>query len=446
MKKIFLSLSLLLPVSLLYAQGPAVTSWLQNNTVTGTYYVSGSSTTLSNSILVNCQKIEYSTDWVYVRTRGVPAYPTGPFLDGNPSLTSDQNKIYKVSVKPTPNTATATKTGLGVTGVFINGVAMFDCQDGKSWQTSTNNWGNGMPGAPAWRRDAIVFERGGFDCAKGHPAMGQYHHHQNPSAFNLDKVVISTVCNLYAADGLYSIDPTKHSPLIGYALDGYPVYGAYGYKNVDGTGGIVRMLSSYQYRAITSRTTLPDGTTLTGPPINTTYPLGTCIEDYEFVAHTGSSEYLDAHNGRFCVTPEYPAGTYAYFATVDANYNSVYPYLIGPTYYGNTSLTTVTSVTETTSTYTPTAVAPVAMQDKEVTIFPNPSSDLIAVQVNDLVKEDLEIKLIDIRGAVVQTTHINKGATVAYFDLQTVYSGAYVVSISAGGNVLLARQVIVKKD
>ncbi len=174
--------------------------------------------------------------------------------------------------------------------------------------------------------------------------------------------------------------------------------------------------------------------------------MGTCIEDYEFVAHTGSSEYLDAHNGRFCVTPEYPAGTYAYFATVDANYNSVYPYLIGPTYYGNTSLTTVTSVTETTSTYTPTAVAPVAMQDKEVTIFPNPSSDLIAVQVNDLVKEDLEIKLIDIRGAVVQTTHINKGATVAYFDLQTVYSGAYVVSISAGGNVLLARQVIVKKD
>ena len=30
-------------------------------------------------------------------------------------------------------------------------------------------------------------------------------------------------------------------------------------------------------------------------------------------------EYLDIHNGRFCITPEYPEGTYAYFATVDEN-------------------------------------------------------------------------------------------------------------------------------
>jgi hypothetical protein len=39
---------------------------------------------------------------------------------------------------------------------------------------------------------------------------------------------------------------------------------------------------------------------------------------------------LDAHNGRFGVTPEYPAGTYAYFATIDAAGDSAYPYLVGP--------------------------------------------------------------------------------------------------------------------
>jgi hypothetical protein len=38
---------------------------------------------------------------------------------------------------------------------------------------------------------------------------------------------------------------------------------------------------------------------------------------------------LDVHNGRFCITPEYPEGIYCYFATVDANYNSAYPYVVG---------------------------------------------------------------------------------------------------------------------
>ena len=49
-----------------------------------------------------------------------------------------------------------------------------------------------------------------------------------------------------------------------------------------------------------------------GPNVSTTYPLGYFREDYEFVAHA-EPFYLDEHNGRFCVTPEYPNGTYAYF-------------------------------------------------------------------------------------------------------------------------------------
>ena len=90
--------------------------------------------------------------------------------------------------------------------------------------------------------------------------MGNYHHHQNPSAFDLDLTVISTICNLYDADGLYAIDSTTHSPLIGFAYDGYPIYGAYGYANSNGTGGIVRIKSGYQLRNITVRTHHADGT------------------------------------------------------------------------------------------------------------------------------------------------------------------------------------------
>ena len=76
-----------------------------------------------------------------------------------------------------------------------------------------------------WTRDAILAEMGGFDCSKGHPAQGNYHHHQNPSAFKLDQDVVSDICNIYDAEGLYAIDPNTHAPLIGFAYDGFPIYG-----------------------------------------------------------------------------------------------------------------------------------------------------------------------------------------------------------------------------
>jgi hypothetical protein len=244
---------------------------------------------------------------------------------------------------------------MGNIGVFINGAAMFNYSDGVSWKNSTGAFAGGPLGGMGdgvWNRDAIVYEKAGFDCSKGHPAMGNYHHHQNPSAFDLDLNVISTICNLYDADGLYAIDSTVHSPLIGFAYDGFPVYGAYAYKNTNGTGGIVRMKSSFSLRNITVRNTLYTGASVTaGPPVNTTYPLGSFKEDYQFNTPT-ASDYLDIHNGRFCVTPEYPAGTYCYFATVDANWNSAYPYLIGPTYYGTKVAAKVTSISESVTTYT----------------------------------------------------------------------------------------------
>ena len=73
---------------------------MQNTTTTGTYYVQGNNTPISNNILVNCQQVEYSSDYVYVTATGIPAYTTGPFLDGNPSLAQNQNAIYKFSLNP----------------------------------------------------------------------------------------------------------------------------------------------------------------------------------------------------------------------------------------------------------------------------------------------------------------------------------------------------------
>ena len=440
-KNIFVWILLLSFFQLVQAQlSPAITAWLQNTSQDGSYYTKGNSTAITNNILANCQKVEYSTDFVYISTKGVPSYPTGPFMDRNPSNAEDQDAIFKFPLSPSENKGTPITTTGGNIGVFINGVALFDYRDGVSWNPATNALCGGPGNTPCpggrgaimdWNRDAIPAEMEGFDCSKGHPAMGNYHHHQNPSAFKLDKNVVSTICNLYDADGLYTIDSTKHSPLIGFAYDGFPIYGAYGYKAINGSGVITRMKSGYSLRNITKRTEYGDGTDVDdGPDISSTYFLGYFREDYSFNANA-ATDYLDEHNGRFCKTPEYPNGTYAYFCTVDENWNSAYPYAVGPTFYGVSERRTVNSVTETTQVYTSTnGTSKINVNDLGIAVHPNPSSDLIAVQVAGLNKETLQVELYDITGKLIQTSTINPGQTIGYFDVQTLYAGTYMVKIS----------------
>ena len=455
MKKIlfFASVLLLEGVSIEAQTNPAITSWIQNTTgITGRHYISGSSTPIVDaSYPANVQSVAYNTTNVYVSCSGIPSYVIGPYLDGNPNQGGNNNNKYKIPLNPVQNTGTPTPTTGGTIGVFINGVSLFDYRDGVSYKSSTGADAGGPLGGMGdgiWNRDAVPAEKIGFDCAKGHPAMTNYHHHQNPSAFNLDLVVQSTVCNMYLADGLYVIDSTVHSPLLGFAYDGFPIYGAYGYKNADGTGGIVRMKSSYSLRSITTRTTYYDGTVVTaGPVVSASHPLGEYREDYLFTAPTVSQpDYLDIHNGRFCVTPEYPLGTYAYFCTVDANWNSYYPYAVGPTFYGIYANRKVTSVTETTTTYTPsTSVAQNETAQLKVSVYPNPATDLIAVQAGTLVKNDLDVQLLDVTGKLIAFSKINKGSTIAYFDVQTVYEGAYFVKVS-NGTQQTTKVIIIKRE
>lgn len=136
--------------------------------------------------------------------------------------------------------------------------------------------------------------------------MGVYHNHVNP------KCLYDTT------------NSSKHSPIIGFMFDGYPLYGPFGYSSAKKSkSSIKRLLPSYKLRTYSNnqRTTLSDGTVLSpksyGPDINLTYPLGYFIQDYEYVSGSGD---LDKYNGRFCVTPEFPSGTYAYFIATDSRY------------------------------------------------------------------------------------------------------------------------------
>ena len=437
-KKITFSGILLVGISMFSQTNPIITSWLQNTTgLTGRHYVTTNPTLIVDATLANVQSVQYNSANVYVSATGIPAYVTGPF-PGNPSIATAQNKIFKFSLNPTQNTGTLSSTTGGNIGVFKNGVALFDYRDGVAWSTTTNALCGGPGNSPCtpgttlyWNRDAVPAEMSGFDCAKAHPANGNYHHHQNPSAFRLDLNVLSTICTTYPSDGLYVIDPSLHSPLLGFAYDGFPIYGAYAYANTDGTGAITRMKSSYQLRVITTRTN--------GPAVSTTYPLGYFREDYEYVSHPNDPSYLDVHNGRICKTPEYPNGIYCYFATVDANYNSAYPYVVGPTFYGTVCTSTpgsdcnvVTTIPSGTTNYL--ANNTFDFNDVKVIVAPNPAQDFIAIQTQ-MVENSLKVELIDELGKVVKSSQILQGSTLSIIETDTIYNGIYFLKISDGKNI-----------
>lgn len=284
---------------LLYGQSehPAVQNWRRNlDGTTGSSPAANIDAAVSQ-IEADVQGTWYDNDNAYVEATGIPSHPIGPFTgDGNPGVPDNQEHVWRIPLDPQPAT-NPIETRLGPIGFFANGVAMFNALDGRSYR----NQG-------IWNRNAMYWEALGFDTGMGHPAMDFYHYHQRP--------------DLLAGQRGDNETGRFHSPLIGFGFDGYPVYGSFGFSNANGTGGLRRMESGYQLRNLTSRQN--------GPPVNAQYPLGCFVEDFEYVG-TGD---LDEHNGRFCKTPEYPQGTYVYFSTTDASGETVYPYLIGPSWYG----------------------------------------------------------------------------------------------------------------
>ncbi|MFM7155449.1 MAG: hypothetical protein ACKOZV_15115, partial [Bacteroidota bacterium] len=93
MKKQILVPPLLLLVFQISAQtNPAITSWLLNTTgLKGRHYVQGNPTPIQDNTPANVQTVQYSDNWVYVKSAGIPSYITGPFLDGNPSIAQAQS-------------------------------------------------------------------------------------------------------------------------------------------------------------------------------------------------------------------------------------------------------------------------------------------------------------------------------------------------------------------
>lgn len=220
--------------------------------------------------------IRIEGDFRIITANSIPEHKVGKFPNsGNPNTISEQKVELKLPLKPTSNDKT--EPARTAVGISINGVYM-EAGTGEFWT------GEGQ----AWNYEALGGAINlGLDENHAHVQPGgKYHYHGLPAGLLKE----------------LNVTKTKHSPIIGWAFDGFPIYALYGYKDPNDTSSeIVEQTSSYQLKKGT-RPKAPDG-----PSGN--YD-GAFTADYEYVDGHGT---LDECNGRFTITPEFPEGTYAYF-------------------------------------------------------------------------------------------------------------------------------------
>jgi hypothetical protein len=367
--------------------------------------------TQSTAVLGDVHKVQYSTNgnYVYVTTPDLASYTMGPWwsdsTDQHPfiNLPTNQNSIFRIAYNSTYPSATHANTAGGPVGIAVNGVVFYNAGDAFSYSHASGADSPQSGGDGIWNRMAEWAESATFDQGDGHqPGNGQYHYHTDPPALraqlndNIDYLgstdffpydpMVYYLTHDEGTDATYTEHTANlhHSPIIGWMFDGYPIYGPYGYSDPTNlTSPVTRMVSSFSLRTdlttgsprnsvpgwsaeldgaklgATAATTAPDAfytftaaqqASYAGPAVSATYPLGRYGEDYAYVPGSGT---LDQFNGRWCVTPEFPNGTYAYFDTIDASGKPVFPYIINRQYYGGAPLNgsgKVTSITETVTT------------------------------------------------------------------------------------------------
>lgn len=287
-------------------------------------------------------------------------------------LTPYRGGLNRVALVQTP-------VSTGVIGISAVGIVLFAPASETTITSFDSNW----------TVNAVAAGVLGEDASGGQPAANGTYNYRTSQFINADAWQ-----NLLAWKSGYR-HTDGHSKILGWAIDGYPIYGPYGYDNPSTIGGVVRMRSGYTLVEKSGRplpasvsvlpgrypgTQIPVSTTqglypgmeLRGPWPAKTYkivrvlsnaiqvnaeinyefrtdtrvqgiwPLGIFVQDYEYTAPSGTT--LDQSNGRFCVTPEFPNGTYAYFMSQDLDDQPTFPYIVGARFYGSLSSDEVSGV------------------------------------------------------------------------------------------------------
>ena len=208
----------------------------------------------------------------YITSNGIPDHTTEHFPNSrNPNTIQVQKHQFRVPLHPkkadSPTYITMGKIGVALNGIpFHSGIASF-------WDNDPSS---------GWQYEALTgFVDLGMDRHNAYvQPNGAYHYYGIPSAL---------------------IKHSDNMQLIGYAADGFPIYGPNGYlEPYSPSSGLVLLRPSYQVKS---------GVRPSGP--GSSYD-GRFAQDYIYISGLGD---LDQCNGREGVTPEYPSGTYYYVVT-----------------------------------------------------------------------------------------------------------------------------------
>ncbi len=153
--------------------------------------------------------IRFTQQHLVIQSHNLPNHPTAFFpdiwraLDGNPNHIQEMASVWYIPLQPTPNPNRISMTQGnqnnalpgGPIGVAVNGIVFFNPYDLERTEDAI------------WRLDRCC----------GHPAPNsQYHYHKYPVCIK----------SPWADNG------ERHSPLIGFAFDGFPIYGPYEAPNL----------------------------------------------------------------------------------------------------------------------------------------------------------------------------------------------------------------------
>ena len=213
---------------------------------------------------------------------GIPNHTVALFPNsGNPHQIAAQDYRFAVSANP----SVAKKPSPLIRqpfGIALNGV-LFDPGTAEYYQKDRSS---------EWNYEALSSGTRPLGLDENHAHVqpnGAYHYHGIPTA-------------LFKA--LKKNDESM--TLLGWAADGFPIYGVYGHKvATDATSALRQLTSSYQLK----QGKRPSGSNSPGGAYDGSFTL-----DYKFVEGSGD---LDECGGRYGVTPEFPAGTYYYVLTDD---------------------------------------------------------------------------------------------------------------------------------
>lgn len=274
----------------------------------GPTILSVSNTNIQNTITLT---EDLANNQIIITGNGVPNYiPTvlgfnvtdgwnTPVLGGFQSLKLSENNLgangnnnpnrivvatatFRIPLSPTIN-ATATDTSAGTVGVGVNGIPIYNPFEDTNQTAATGRI---------------------FSGCCGHPQVtGFYHYHKYPTCLRFLKgdVWQSEKEKCDELDAL--IASSGHSPLIGFALDGWPIYGPVGWGDTNRLSKLLK--SSY-----------------TG-----------ANDSYGNPSYLLNSGDLDECNGIVSPTPDYPEGIYHYVMSLEANANGTVKREISP-YFG----------------------------------------------------------------------------------------------------------------